>query len=137
MGSFAYFSSVGAQTIAPGEAVEFNQIPLPAILPVDIGFISPSEIIINSAGVYEITYYALPENSNITFAIYIDGIEAPLSRYTTITSAGHISAQTLINIIATPAVITLVNVNPQQDAHLNVGSLPNTISASLLIAKLS
>ena len=96
--SFAYFSAMGEQNVAPGGAVQFNQTPLPAVLPADIGFVSPSTIVINSVGVYEISFYALPQVSNVTLAIFIDGVEAPLTRYTSTTSAGHVFGQTLIKL---------------------------------------
>ena len=135
--SFAYFSNIGAQCVEPGGAVRFNQVPLPAVLPTDIGFISPSQIVVNTAGIYEIVFYALPENNNVTLAVYIDGVEAPLSRYTTFTSAGMVYGQVLLNVALVPAVITIVNTDPAAVARLADGSLGNTINASVMISKLS
>ncbi len=121
----------------PGNPAQFNQTPLPAALPVDIGFNAPSQLIINAPGVYEITYYALSQIANTSLAVFIDGIEAPLTRYTSTDSAGHVYGQTLINVVLVPAVVTLVNVDPMQNAAIENGSLPNTVSLSLLISKLT
>ncbi len=135
--SFAYFSNIGMQTIAPGASVQFNQQPLPAVLPVDIAFVAPSQIVITTPGIYEFSFYALPWNSDITLALYIDGVEAPLTRYTTVTSAGVVYGQALINVALVPAVITLVNVDSSFSATLADGERPNTVNASLMVSKLT
>lgn len=135
--SFAYFSAMGEQTVEPGDPVAFNQPPMPAELPSDFSFIAPSQIIVNTAGLYGIKYYLMPQKANTTLAVFNDGVEAPISRYTSRSSAGHVRGEFPVNVTLTPAVITLVNVDPRQSAVTANGQLDGTVSASLIISKVN
>ncbi|MDF2556317.1 MAG: BclA C-terminal domain [Bacillales bacterium] len=136
----AYFYNIGEQTVARnGGTVQFNQTPIPSPLPSGITFTSPDTIVLAESGLYEVTYYLLPQTANTTFALFLGTNELPGTRYTSTSGSGTVYGQALIEIpeLTTPASITLRNVDTQQDAQIDDGSLANTVSASLLIKRLS
>jgi len=139
LSTFAYIYFIGEQTIEPGASVVFNQPTIPNPLPTGITFSSPSSIVLSTAGVYEVTYYAQPQVANITLALFSGNTELPGTRYTSTNSASILSGQALFVISAmnVPVTLTLRNVDTQQDAVIDAGSLEGTVSASILVKKLS
>ncbi len=134
----AWFGATGAQVIAPNAPVVFNTAAQPAVLPDAFSVIPPSTVTINERGQYLVWFTALPGNSNVTLALFLDGVEVPGSRFVGLTSAGSLNGFALITVAKAdvPADLQLRNVDPVNNATIQAGPLADTLSVALTILKL-
>ncbi len=137
--NFIFLSHIGEQRVNPGKTVVFNQEPIINAFLSGISFVTPGSVRLTDSGVYEVAFFAQPRIANVTLALFIGDQEIAGTRHTAISSTSTLHAQTLFRVEAfqLPATLTLRNVNTQNDAVIDDGSLIDTVTISLLIKKIA
>ncbi|USB35176.1 collagen-like protein [Paenibacillus sp. YPG26] len=145
---FAFLCSDVAQTIAPapapggqGGAVTFNNSLINAAA---VTFTPPSTIVINTSGVYKITWEVFPTPGNSAFGLFFDPAGAapaalvPCSNYGTNAGNNPYTGQ-VVTALSAGGTLTLNRIDPTGTVTLQnaIGGGTPTVSASLVIERLA
>lgn len=110
--SFIYLYRTGESEVDPGADFSFNNLPVPLTPPPPISMALSSTAVLGNAGVFEISFSIMPSTINDEVALFINGEEAPGTRFDGKGANKRICGHALLEIAGTqlPASLTLRNV---------------------------
>ncbi len=130
-------NNFACQSVASGNAVQFDQPPQPNTPVLGVSFLAPDALAITRPGLYRVDYSLLAKRCGSTFALFLNDNEVPGSRYTVPSSGGPLVGHAFFALTDTdvPVTLRLRNVD-HHTAVIEAGNLPSTVNASMIITVL-